>query len=103
MDPVIESPRLPSPTTSLPEDLAQFAESLVVTLIGILQERGFRLNRVLPRDGTEPMDAPLTLETYTTATRPAAASYAGAIIYVSDAASGNKFQGSDGTSWVSLG
>jgi len=40
---------------------------------------------------------------FTTATRPAAADYAGFIIYVSDGAGGSKFQGSDGSSWVSLG
>ncbi len=40
---------------------------------------------------------------FTTATRPAAASSTGAVIYVTDAAAGSKFQGSDGASWVSLG
>lgn len=44
------------------------------------------------------------LPTYTTTTRPAAsAKNAGMAIYVSDAAAGSKFQGSDGSSWVSLG
>ncbi len=40
---------------------------------------------------------------YTTATLPAASQHEGKIVYVSDAASGSKFQASDGTSWVSLG
>jgi hypothetical protein len=40
---------------------------------------------------------------YTTATLPAASQHTGKIIFVSDAASGAKFQGSDGTSWVNLG
>ena len=43
----------------------------------------------------------LTIGSFTTATRPAHA--AGKMIYVSDASAGSKFQGSDGSSWVSLG
>lgn len=46
---------------------------------------------------------PIKPATYTTATRPAAASHTGSIIYVSDGAAGSKFQGSDGSAWVSLG
>jgi hypothetical protein len=45
----------------------------------------------------------MQIGTFTTATRPTAASYPGAVIYVSDGAGGSKFQGSDGSSWVSLG
>lgn len=40
---------------------------------------------------------------YTNATVPAASQHTGKIIFVSDAAAGAKFQGSDGTSWVNLG
>jgi hypothetical protein len=43
------------------------------------------------------------LQSFTTAGRPTASSYTGGLIYVSDGAAGSKFQGSDGTSWVSLG
>lgn len=43
----------------------------------------------------------VTIGSFTTATRPAHA--AGKMIYVSDASAGSKFQGSDGSSWVSLG
>lgn len=39
---------------------------------------------------------------YKTATRPATVNE-GTIIFVSDAAAGSKFQGWDGSSWVSLG
>jgi hypothetical protein len=46
---------------------------------------------------------PVKVGTNTTATRPAAAGLAGAVIFVSDAASGSKFQGSDGSTWLSLG
>jgi hypothetical protein len=40
---------------------------------------------------------------YTTATMPQAGAAPQTIIYVSDAAAGAKFQGSNGTAWVSLG
>ena len=40
---------------------------------------------------------------YTTAGRPAASSMPRGLIFVSDAAAGSKFQGSDGTNWVALG
>lgn len=43
----------------------------------------------------------VTIGSFTTATRPTHA--AGKMIYVSDASAGSKFQGSDGSSWVSLG
>lgn len=43
------------------------------------------------------------LPTYTTAGRPAASSMPRGLIFVSDAAAGSQFQGSDGTSWVALG
>lgn len=55
------------------------------------------------------LGSPFVLDTYTDGTgpdpdtRPAAADNPGAIIYVSDGAAGSKFQGSDGSSWVSLG
>jgi len=46
---------------------------------------------------------PPILPFYTLATIPLATQHEGAIIYVSDAASGANFQGSDGTNWVDLG
>ena len=46
---------------------------------------------------------PHVFPTFTTATQPTVSSFTGAIIYVSDASAGSKFQGSDGSSWVSLG
>lgn len=69
----------------------------------ILRETLYRLNRVLPKDGSEPMEDPLVLMTFTIATRPAASTWTGGTIFVSDGAVGSKFQGSDGTSWVGLG
>jgi len=69
-----------------------------------------RLNGVLPKDGTEAMDAQLNFSTfpvkpptYTVATRPTASSWEGGIIYVSDGGGGAVFQGSNGSAWVNLG
>ncbi len=46
---------------------------------------------------------PPVLPHYTVATIPEATLHEGGTIYVSDAASGANFQGSDGASWVNLG
>ena len=100
MDPVQERPILPNPNSGPHYSILA---ALLQALYKMFAEYGFRLNRVLPLDGTEAMTAPLVLMTYTTATRPTAASWTGGTIYVSDGAAGQKFQGSDGTAWVFLG
>jgi len=47
------------------------------------------------------MNGPVDLKTYTVATVPAAASYTGSIIYVSNGAAGNPVVAfSNGTSWL---
>ena len=84
-----------------PQD--QFLQVLVRTLVTVLAEISFRLNQSLQKDGSEAMTAPLVLDTFTVATRPTASDWTGGVIFVSDAAGGSKFQGSDGSSWVSLG
>lgn len=48
---------------------------------------------------TEPFELP----EFTVATLPDATKWDGSIIYVSDGAAGQKFRGSDGTTWVNLG
>ena len=103
MNPVNDRPFLPQVVPSTFDGINKTFGELVRVLLGVFSDFGYRVNNVLPKDGTEAMTAPLTLATYTTATLPAAADYPGALIYVSDAAAGAKFQGSDGTSWVSLG
>jgi Pectate lyase superfamily protein len=45
----------------------------------------------------------MPLPTYALVDRPTASGWDGVVIYVKDAAAGSKFQGSNGTSWVSLG
>ena len=83
--------------------LIVFMSALAVSLFKVLTEHAFRLNRVLPVDGTETMTGPLKLKSFTTATRPTASDHTGGVIFVSDGGAGSVFQGSDGTSWVSLG
>jgi hypothetical protein len=75
----------------------RFLGALLQALQLILVKLAARVNASYPKDGSEGLTA------YTVATRPAATVAPGAIIYVSDAAAGAKFQGSDGTNWVNLG
>lgn len=78
------------------------------SLIGILEKFRERVSKtfntkVVSTDGTQGMTAPFRLATFTVATRPTAASWTGAIIYVSDGGAGAVFQGSNGAAWVNLG
>lgn len=69
-----------------------------------LTDVAFRLNRALLRDGSVQMTGALKLKVFTEATKPSAsAGGAGAVIFVNDGSAGNKFQGSDGSSWLGLG
>jgi len=96
---VLEAVTLPT-TGSAPEvTLRSWASYLTPALRDI----GYRLNRVIPKDGSETPTAPFRLAPYTVATRPPAAAWAGAIIYVSDGAAGAKIQASDGSAWINLG
>lgn len=94
---------LPRPPRVTLEGLHGWAVDIIRVLVAVLSETNTRANQGLPKDGTEPMTAPLELETFTTATRPAVADNEGAIIYVSDGAAGFRFQGSDGVTWLGLG
>lgn len=80
-----------------------WGSTLVRQIAIIVREFGYRLNLAVTRDGQEPMRAPLPLAEYTTATLPPADEWEGSVIYVSDGSSGEKFRGSDGTSWLNLG
>ena len=53
----------------------------------------------LPLDGSQAMNSPLVLATYTVATAPTAASYTRAMIYVSDEVGGATVAFSDATNW----
>ena len=95
MKQVLESVELP--TVAVLAGVVGAMRNWAMYLTPHFRDVGFRLNRCLPKDGSEGLTA------YTTATRPAASAAPGAIIYVSDGAAGAKFQGSDGTNWVNLG
>lgn len=82
-------------------DISQWANSLQRALSAFARGAGYRVNRVLPLDGTEPMQAPLPLEPLLTANLPAAADWTGAIVYVSDGATPGLYQ-SNGVTWVAI-
>ena len=104
---VPERPFLPMGVTARrtdePSISVAWATSLLRSLLETLTGHAARINFAMPLDGSETMIRPLPLATYTVATLPAAASWTGAVIFVSDGAAGTKFRGSDGTSWLSLG
>jgi hypothetical protein len=79
----------------------QFQTAIPRILNPLFRMIGYRLNRVLPMDGTERMTAPLPLYALTTANLPAASSWADSLVYVTDGVSG-VYQ-SDGSTWSALG
>lgn len=103
MNPVQERPALPQGRPRTLFGIVDAFGTLIMQLSTVLSEMGYRINRVLPKDGTEAMTGPLELMTYTVAALPTASDHDGAIIYVSDGGAGAVFRGSNGTSWVNLG
>lgn len=101
--PVPETLGLPGPPRSSDIAVTTWAGNMIRVLSGIFAEGNIRLNRVLPKDGTERMTAALPLLSVTVATLPTASENTGNIIFVSDGGAGAVFRGSDGTTWVSLG
>jgi hypothetical protein len=94
-----ESAVLPGASATSLTAIGVWQGRLVQTLAQFWNSIAYRVNRVLPKDGSEKMTNPLPLRAYTTATRPDATLWAGAIIYVSDGAVNEKLQISNGTSW----
>ena len=80
------------------ETVAGLAMVLLPWLAGIAN----RVNRVLPKDGTEAMLKPLVLKTFTVATVPTAGDWTDGIIIVSDETGGATVAFSDGTNWRRL-
>lgn len=103
VDKVADVPILPRPPVARDPLIRAWATDITRIVHDILARISFRVNRMLGVDGKERMTGPLRLRSYTTATRPTASDHTGGMIFVSDAAGGSKFQGSDGSSWVSLG
>ncbi len=91
----VESSQLPVLVESGPH--IGSIQALIQAMTRFIAQAASRMNGTYPKDGSE------GLTPYTVATRPAAADCEGAIIYVSDAGAGAKYQGSDGTNWVNLG
>lgn len=77
--------------------LADAVGRLFAGISSLLADAGFRVNRVLPKDGTEAMTAPLPLKSFTVATLPAVGT--GELIFVSDETGGSVPAFSDGTNW----
>lgn len=98
-----ETPFLPAPSAASLPAVGTWQGGLVQALARLFHDVAYRVNRTLPKDGSEAMTQPLVLATFTVATRPAAASWAGGIIFVSDGGAGAVFQGSNGSTWVNLG
>ena len=103
VDKVADVPILPRPPAARDAIVLTWASDFTRVVHDTLAKISFRVNRMLGVDGKERMTAPLRLRSYTVATRPTAADHTGGLIFVSDGAAGSKFQGSDGTSWLSLG
>ncbi len=103
--PVPEQVEIPSPAGDARTSLLgfQWAITIAQSLKPVFYSLGQRLNGSLHKDGEVVMEAPFGLKSYTTATLPDATEFEGHTIYVSDGAAGQKFRGSDGTSWVNLG
>ena len=92
---VKRAPNLPNVTEDIPGSFAQLNRSLY--LDGV--ETAYRLNLAFPKDGTEPFEAPLPLQSVVTASLPTASLWEGALIYDTTV---NVPKFSDGTSWKSL-
>lgn len=104
---VSETPAFPRACTRTnAANLAACIDNIITHLALSFGDYGYRINRVLPKDGSEPMTGPMPLLSVTAAVLASdypAADWEGAVIYVSDGAGGTRFRGSDGSNWVDLG
>lgn len=86
---------LPQPSPNLKDSLQALLRALFDAFTRIL----LRLNDSLQKDGNERMTAPLPLAQYATASLPAAADWAGSIVYDSTT---NTVKKSNGTAWSNV-
>lgn len=98
--PVPERPAFPQAIPPSLHGIITTYGSLVKAMLQVFGEYGFRLNRALPKDGTEAMLGPLTLVEYTVATLPLASDHPRALVYVSDEAGGAVPVFSDSSNWL---
>lgn len=92
---VKRTPSLPNVTADVRGSVSQL--NRVLYQDGV--EQNYRLNLAFPKDGTEPFEAPLPLQSVVTGSLPAAASYEGNIIYDTTT---NRLLYSNGTAWISV-
>jgi len=100
MQSVPDTPEFVNPPSSGDSQaLFQHAASLTRMLYATLTAFGFRLNRVLPKDGSESMSGPLGLTGFTVATLPPASAHLNSVVAVVDEVGGHTIAFSDGTNW----
>lgn len=93
---VEERPFLPQAVPRTFHGVVRFTEELIRQLVNIFGQYGFRLNAVLPKDGSEVMTKPLPLRQYADADLPDPTEWEGAAVYGTDA---QVILYSDGTAW----
>lgn len=94
------SPSLPFPITlNTTQDVANYLQGFLRSLVIELQEHAQRLNTMLSADGTETPSAPVMFKSYLKTALPAAATYTGGMIFVTNDAGGSTPAFSDGTNW----
>lgn len=87
------------PRLSDPNGVMQWAGDAMTQIARELMAHAQRLNKALLEDGSEAMEQPLLLPSYTVAGLPAAGSWQGAIVYVSNGTANKRLAVSDGTNW----
>jgi len=99
MRPVTERPILVTLARADMSGLVDFAFALPTRLLTLFTDIGFRLNRTIPKDGSEAMTAALPLLNLAKADLPSASLWTGAIVAVNNEAGGFTIAFSDGTNW----
>lgn len=88
-------PNLPNITADVRSSVTQLNRQLYQDTV----EQNYRLNLAIPKDGTEPMEAPLPLQPVPTASLPDATTNEGSVIYDTTT---NELKYSDGVNWVAV-
>lgn len=89
------TPQINQPSSNRIEDIRGLARTIFIDSTDIRA----RLVDALPKDGSEAMEGPLRLASYTTVNLPSATGIAGALVYDSTT---QEVKYSDGTNWIPL-
>lgn len=81
------------------EGLAASLSIVVSSIYREFAEHARRLNLAVTTDGVEPMERPFLVAAYLKADLPAAATWEGGLVYVSNETGGKTMAFSDGTNW----